>query len=132
MPGAPTKTFSATVRSSNSCVFWNVRASPRFTQARGVHPVMSLSSEDHRARIGTVESRERVEQRRLAGAVGPDQGLDRALVNVEGHRVDRGQAAETLRHLADGEQGHASCPLSVPRRRHRPADTEAVRTEPRG
>ena len=37
----------------------------------------------HRARIGSVEAGERVEQRGLSGSVGADERLDGARVNVE-------------------------------------------------
>src|SRR5581483_5853836 len=50
---------------------------------------------------------DQVEQRRLAGAVGPDDAGDRALGDREGDLADRRQAAEVLGQVADLEQAHA-------------------------
>ena len=46
-----------------------------------------------------VEAGEHVEERRLAGAVGPDDRDDRALGDLEGDVVDGDEAAEDLRHV---------------------------------
>jgi len=56
-----------------------------------------------------VEPRQAVEERRLAGAVGADQSEDLALVHVEGHTVERNDAAEHDADVANREQGR--CPL---------------------
>src|SRR4029077_18644786 len=60
------------------------------------------------ARVGLVEARDQVEERRLAGAVGPDQADDLALAHVERDVVDRDDPAEPSRHVLDREQGHGA------------------------
>jgi hypothetical protein len=52
-----------------------------------------------------VEPRQAVEQRGLAGAVGPDQPEDLALVHVERHAIQRDDAAEHDADVANREQG---------------------------
>src|SRR3954454_3856781 len=61
----------------------------------------------HHPKGGFVQAREHVEERRLAGAVGPDDGDDRALGDREGDVVDCGQAAELLREAHRLEQRRA-------------------------
>ena len=55
-----------------------------------------------------IESGETVEQRRLAGAVRSDQAEDCALVHVEGHAIQRDDAAEHDADVANREQGSIS------------------------
>src|SRR5262249_28716861 len=50
------------------------------------------------------EARNAVEHRRLAGAVGPDQGMDRPLLHIHGKAVERAQAAEADGEVADREE----------------------------
>jgi hypothetical protein len=49
-----------------------------------------------------------VEDRRLAGAVRPDDGEDLALVHLEGDAVDGLDAAEVDREPVGLEEGHRS------------------------
>ncbi len=51
-----------------------------------------------------VETTEAVEQRRLAGAVRPDQTEQLAWLEIERHAVERHDAAEVDRHIADRQQ----------------------------
>src|SRR4029077_8415861 len=51
-----------------------------------------------------VEPGEAIEERGLAGAVGPDQAEYLALVHVEGHAVERDDAAEHDADVAYSEQ----------------------------
>jgi hypothetical protein len=55
-----------------------------------------------------IESGEAIEQRRLAGAVGPDQPEDFALVHVERHAIQRDDAAEHDADVANRKQGSIS------------------------
>ena len=55
-----------------------------------------------------IEPGEAVEQRGLAGAVRADQAEDLALVHVEGHAVQRDDAAEHDADVANREQGRLS------------------------
>ena len=60
--------------------------------------------EDDAARGRLVDAGDHVEERRLAGAVGPDQAHDGALRDREVDVVDRDQAAELLSQRVDLEQ----------------------------
>ena len=73
----PTWTFSSAVIVRNSLMFWNVRAMPAFVTRSGRLAVMSLPSKSDLAGRRLVEAGQAVEERRLAGAVGPDQRDDR-------------------------------------------------------
>ena len=59
--------------------------------------------EGPRAGVGLVEAGEQVEERRLAGAVGPDQRGDRAALHLEVVDVDGDEAAEAARDPVDHE-----------------------------
>jgi hypothetical protein len=61
------------------------------------------AGEQHVAPVGRVETRQAVEQRRLAGAVGTDERHDLALGDVEPDTVKRDDAAEADREIADGQ-----------------------------
>ena len=54
----------------------------------------ALAVEGPVARVGAVEAGEQVEERRLAGAVGPDQAGDHAALDLDVVDVDGGEAAE--------------------------------------
>ena len=54
--------------------------------------------------IGDEKSVEHVEERGLAGAVGPDDAEDLVLANREAHVAQRLQSEKGLGHLADDEQ----------------------------
>jgi len=56
------------------------------------------------APIGGVEAAQTVKQGGLAGAVRADQTEDLPLVQVEGHTVERNDAAKPQSHVADVEQ----------------------------
>ena len=77
-------------------MFWNVRPMPRCVNACGGLPGHVLAREDHAARGRLVDAGEHVEERRLAGAVRPDQADDRALRHREVDVVDGDEAAELL------------------------------------
>src|SRR5438067_225037 len=66
--------------------------------------------EDDLAVVRPVEPRDQVEDRRLAGAVRPDQPDDLALTDVERDVVDGNDPAEAPRQLLDRKQGHGGGP----------------------
>ena len=66
-------------------------------------PSIRMSPEDR-----LIEPGEAIEQRRLAGAVRSDQAEDLALVHVEGHAIQRDDAAEHDADVANREQGSIS------------------------
>src|SRR5438067_5097022 len=66
--------------------------------------------EDDLAVVRPVEPRDQVEDRRLAGAVRPDQPDDLALTDVERDAVDGNDPAEAPRQLLDRKQGHGGGP----------------------
>ena len=61
-------------------------------------------AEPHGALGRPVEPADHVEAARLARPVGPDQGVDRAGLDGELHRVQRGDAAEAQRDAVDDER----------------------------
>ena len=77
-PTPPSSTFSSTVSPGNSRTDWNVRARPRRASWCGLQPVTSLPSRNT-PRRRLLEPGKRVDERRLAGAVRPDQTEDLAL-----------------------------------------------------
>jgi hypothetical protein len=60
------------------------------------------------ARARLIESREAIEERGLAGAVGPDQTEDLALMHVERHAIQGDDAAEHDADVANRKQGTVS------------------------
>ena len=92
----------------------------------------ALSREVELARVGPVEPRDHVEERRLAGAVRADQADDLPLLDVERDVVDRDDAAEAARDVADRRAAPSS--LSLQRRRigHRQPAGEALADVDRG
>ena len=67
-----------------------------------------LVLEEDAAFGGVDEPGDHVEQRRLAGAVGADDGGDTLGGNLEAHVVDREQAVETARQFLDTQAVHGS------------------------
>ena len=80
-----TRTFSATVRSPNSRRFWNVRETPGRADRYGA--ARSCPGRGARPAPGRpVEPADHVEQRGLAGAVGPDHAADLARRDASARR----------------------------------------------
>ncbi len=78
--------------------------------------------EADRAAVEAIEPGQAVEQRRLAGAVGPDQAEDLAGRDVERDAVERDDAAEALwirRRYAEKRPGNAGLRNGLKRRPHR-------------
>ena len=63
-------------------------------------PEMSLSEIDDLAAGRRIEAADDVEGRRLAGAVGTDQAVDRSRVNIEVEIVDGNDAAKGSNQIA--------------------------------
>jgi hypothetical protein len=55
--------------------------------------------------VGRVEAAEAIEERGLAGAVGPDESHDLPGLHLEGDPLERDNAPEPHRDVAHGEQG---------------------------
>src|SRR2546422_600426 len=66
-----------------------------------------LALEGHPPRVRAHQPRDQVEERRLAGAVRADDGVDRSLADREGDVVDGDEAAERLAYSLDLEYGRA-------------------------
>ena len=71
---------------------------------RGLRDKVDLRVEDDAAGIGTAETRDAVEQRRLAGAVWPDDADDLPLWHRAGHARERMNAAKSLGDAVDRKQ----------------------------
>ena len=69
----------------------------------GRHAVHRLAVERPVPGVGLVEPGHQVEERRLAGAVGADQGGDRAALDLDPVDVDGGDAAEVAAHAGRRE-----------------------------
>ena len=73
-----TMTFSSAVMRPKSRMFWNVRAMPQpAILCGGIAGDVARRRSTTAPSVGCVEAGEHVEERRLAGAVGPDQADDR-------------------------------------------------------
>ena len=85
--------FSHTVRFTNTDGVWNFRPTPRaaiwFSLSASE---VGVAAEDHAAVLGLHPARDHVEQRRLAGAVGPDHHPQLAPVHEEVQAVERLEA----------------------------------------
>src|SRR4051812_31137409 len=64
----------------------------------------------HATAIRSVEPGDEIEQRRLAGAIRPDQADDLAFGHLEVNLADRGETAETLRYALELEEGRLPTP----------------------
>src|SRR5262249_59005983 len=64
-------------------------------------PQQRMAREDDLARVRRVEAAQAVEQRRLAGAVRPDEPNDLALVHGEGDLVEGDDASESYGYVLD-------------------------------
>ena len=102
--------FSLTVRSSNSSVLCQVRASPRCARDVRRQPCEIAPVELDPA-CGTDEPGDRVDERRLAGAVRSDQPDQLTLLDGDVDGVDGPHAPEANRQAGRGEDG-AHAPLA--------------------
>src|SRR4029453_11413750 len=72
----------------------------------GGEPVHPLAGQRHRPGGGPLKAADGLQQGALAGAVGPDDGEDLALVDPERDAVNGWETAEALLHRVDREQRH--------------------------
>jgi hypothetical protein len=79
-------------------------AEARDPVGRHLGDVLILEEDPSRGRA--IDPRNQVEDRALAGAVRPDDRQDLALLDREGHRVDRLQATEMKREIFGAEVAH--------------------------
>ena len=70
------------------------------------HREQVLAREGDAPRRRLVEAAEAVEQRRLAGAVGPDERADLALLDLERQVGEREDPAELDSHVLDSQESH--------------------------
>src|SRR5207302_1831350 len=82
----------------------------------GPHMRTCFALERDAAALGMLEPVDDIEHRSLAGAVGPDDGADLALADVEGDAGDGFNASEGNRYVFDRQQHFASRDV-LPRRR---------------
>ena len=82
-----------------------------------------VAVEEHAAAVGRQQARDQIEERGLAGAVRPDDGVQRARRRDRSSGVDGGEAAEALAEFfgAQDRLGHGSVRsfASRPRAQHR-------------
>ena len=97
MPGSsPSTMFSQTVKLSASMKCWNTMPMPAAMASRGRAEVLLDAVDDDRALVGPVGAVERLHQRRLAGAVLADDGVDRAGAHRQVDAVVGDDAGEAL------------------------------------
>ena len=114
-------TLSSAVKSLNSEVIWNERASPRWLRLCTGSAVMSCAGEVDTPGVGRDLAGQLADQRGLAGAVRADDGVQLACRHREIDAVGGGDAAEALRQTVDGQAARqsrrrlSSSPLMPPR-----------------
>ena len=100
----PTSTFSSAVMFWNRRMFWKVRPMPRDGDRVRRLAGDVLAEEHDRPGRRLVDAGEHVEERRLAGAVRPDQRDHLAARHGEVDVVHRDEAAELLAHVLRDEE----------------------------
>ena len=100
----PIITFSSADRLANRRMFWNVRAMPRAATSCGFWSASGRPSNTNSPRVRRVDAGQHVEQAGLAGAVGPDQAVDLAVVDREADVGERLHAAEALADATGAQQ----------------------------
>src|SRR6516165_4174408 len=81
-------------------------------------PLDRLTNKANRSAVGRLEAGKQIEQRRLAGAIGPDHAHCRSRRNIEGSLVDGNHSTEPLAescHLEDWRGGHLDWLARAPR-----------------
>src|SRR6188768_1332254 len=87
--------FSPTLSAGNRLVIWNERPMPAAAISSGVSPAIGWPSSDL-AFVGRKHARQQVERGGLAGAVGPDQRMQGAILDRDIDALHRLDAAKTL------------------------------------
>ena len=90
---------------AHSFGIWKVRARPSAEELMRLPARHIRAVEEDAAVIGSRHARDDVEERRLAGAVRPDEAGDRAARHLEGASVDDRQTAIALGDPVDGDDG---------------------------
>ena len=106
----PMRMFSRTVSSGKISVIWKVRAIPMATRSVTAILVTGGAVEHDLAGGGREEAGDHVEERRLAGAVGADDGAKFPRRHLHRHVADGDQAAELLRDVANIQHDHFAVP----------------------
>ena len=106
-------TFSSRVSSPKISGVWNTRATPAWLISCGCRPISERPSKVTEPLSGDEAADEAVEQRRLAGAVGADDGVHAAFLDREVDVVERAQPGEALVDALDVKDRHRRQP-SVP------------------
>ncbi len=101
---AASRAFSKTVSRGNTLEIWNVRPSPAAARRYGASSVTSRPSSVDRPRGRPVQARQEVEQRRLAGAVRPDDAEKLALGHLERDIGDDRRAADVKPEVPSREK----------------------------
>ena len=106
---------------------------PRRTRSWALRRGDVFAAQADAARVGLERSGQLADQRRLAGAVRADDGMDFARVDVEVERIGGDQSAEALGQAAHLEQRHAGRRLdSTPASPRGAKNTIASRISPSG
>src|SRR5207244_25538 len=88
-----------------------------------------VAVEDHAALVGAIVAGDHVEERGLAGAVGPDDAEQVAGPHLHAHLAHGGEAAEALGDALEAQQGRRAHAWARARRaRRRPATPDGPPT----
>ena len=110
VPARPAARSPARVRLGNRLVSWKARPEAGARALRGAdRPVRSRAVQQHRALAGRQLAGDQVEVGGLAGAVGADDGRQRARLEAARHAVDRHVAAEADR----SDPGSRACVVRI-------------------
>ena len=99
----PRKTFSATERAGTSDSSCWIVAMPAASAAGGFHRPTSTPSTRSTPGVGDVHAADDLAERRLAGAVLADEGVDAPRLDVQGDVVERLRRSESLGDALDGD-----------------------------
>ncbi len=95
--------FSPTLSAGNRLVIWNERPMPARAISSGVWPAIGWPSSDTDALVRRIHAGQQIERRGLAGAVGADQRMQRAVGNGDVDPLHRLDAAKALDDVAGGQ-----------------------------
>ena len=106
---APTKMFSATLRSGNSVGSWKMIAIPAVLRLLGVVEDRLLAVEQEPARVRPVDAREDLDERGLPRAVLADEAVHLAAEELNITVLERVDGAEALLRVLEDEDRRLGC-----------------------
>ena len=118
--------LSATDRSGISDSSWKMQAMPAALAAAGEANDDRRAVEQHAALVGRDDAGHDLDQRRFAGAVLAEHGVDAAGLDRQVGVLQRAHAAVALGHALHAEQAHRMRPTAASRRNGAASSTQGV------